>query len=89
CKFSFAPLGLWLRAQGQLSGHVLLALWPLLVVISIVATVGFLATHSEEQQQRNTQGSLEYQALKQQLNSIKEQINSLNGLIATDAVNGY
>ncbi|WP_299948956.1 hypothetical protein, partial [uncultured Microbulbifer sp.] len=44
CKFSFAPLGLWLRSQGQLSGHVLLALWPLLVVISIVATVGFLAT---------------------------------------------
>uniref|UniRef100_UPI00261EF13D hypothetical protein n=1 Tax=uncultured Microbulbifer sp. TaxID=348147 RepID=UPI00261EF13D len=46
-------------------------------------------THSEEQQQRSTQGSLEYQALEQQLNSIKEQINSLNGLIATDAVNGY
>ncbi|MFS1524710.1 hypothetical protein ACL7TT_11440 [Microbulbifer sp. 2304DJ12-6] len=89
CKFSFAPLGLWLRSQGQLSGHVLLALWPLLVVISIVATVGFLATHSEEQQQRSTQGSLEYQALEQQLNSIKEQINSLNGLIATDAANGY
>ncbi|WP_299948923.1 hypothetical protein, partial [uncultured Microbulbifer sp.] len=57
--------------------------------ISIVATVGFLATHSEEQQQRSTQGSLEYQALEQQLNSIKEQINSLNGLIATDAANGY
>ncbi|MFS1525667.1 hypothetical protein ACL7TT_16390 [Microbulbifer sp. 2304DJ12-6] len=89
CKFSFAPLGLWLRSQGQLSGHVLLVLWPLLVVISIVATVGFLATHSEEQQQRSTQGSLEYQALEQQLNSIKEQINSLNGLIATDAANGY
>ncbi|WKD51093.1 hypothetical protein [Microbulbifer spongiae] len=89
CKFSFAPLGLWLRSHGQLSGHVLLALWPLLVVISIVATVGFLATHNEEQQQRSTQGSLEYQALKQQLNSIKEQINSLNDLIATDAANGY
>ncbi|WP_444934941.1 hypothetical protein [Microbulbifer sp. JTAC008] len=89
CKFSFAPLGLWLRSQGQKSGYALLALWPLLVVISIVATVGFLATHSEEQQQRSTRNSQEYQALQQQLNSLQQQINTLNGLINTDANNGY
>ncbi|MCO1336511.1 hypothetical protein MO867_19445, partial [Microbulbifer sp. OS29] len=89
CKFSFAPLGLWLRSQGQASGYALLCLWPLLVVISIVATVGFLATHSEEQQQRSTRNSQEYQALQQQLNSLQQQINTLNGLINTDANNGY
>ncbi|WP_445363305.1 hypothetical protein ACJJIQ_24690 [Microbulbifer sp. ANSA003] len=89
CKFSFAPLGLWLRSQGQASGYALLCLWPLLVVISIVATVGFLATHSDEQQQRSTRNSQEYQALQQQLNSLQQQINTLNGLINTDANNGY
>ncbi|WP_299586823.1 hypothetical protein [uncultured Microbulbifer sp.] len=89
CKFSFAPLGLWLRNQGQVSGYALLSLWPLLVLISIVATVGFLATHSEEQQQRSARNSQEYRALQQQLNSLQQQINTLNGLINTDANNGY
>ncbi|MCO1336689.1 hypothetical protein MO867_20390, partial [Microbulbifer sp. OS29] len=89
CKFSFAPLGLWLCSQGQKSGYALLFLWPLLVMISIVATVGFLATHSEKQQQRSTRNSLEYQALQQQLNSLQQQINTLNGLINMDANNGY
>ncbi|WP_444890013.1 hypothetical protein [Microbulbifer sp. DLAB2-AA] len=89
CKFSFAPLGLWFCSQGQKSGYALLCLWPLLVVISIVATVGFLATHSEEQQQRSARNSQEYRALQQQLNSLQQQINTLNGLINTDANNGY
>ncbi|WP_226649479.1 hypothetical protein [Microbulbifer variabilis] len=89
CKFSFAPLGLWLCSQGQKSGYALLCLWPLLVMISIVATVGFLSTHSEEQQQLSARNSREYQSLQQQLNSLQKQINTLNGLINTDANNGY
>ncbi|WP_299945962.1 hypothetical protein [uncultured Microbulbifer sp.] len=89
CKFAFAPFGLWLRAQGRPVGYALLLLWPLLVVISIAATVGFLAGHTTQQQQLNVRGSLEYQTFKQKLASIEQQITSLNGVIKTDAKNGY
>ncbi|WP_299947191.1 hypothetical protein [uncultured Microbulbifer sp.] len=89
CKFAFAPFGLWLRAQGRPLGYVLLLLWPLLVVISIAATVGFLAGHAAQQQQLNVRGSLEYQTFKQKLASIEQQITSLNGVIETDVKNGY
>ncbi|WKD48360.1 hypothetical protein [Microbulbifer spongiae] len=89
CKFAFAPFGLWLRAQGRALGYVLLLLWPLLVVISIAATVGFLAGHTAQQQQLNVQGSVEYQTFTQKLTSIEQQITSLNSVIKTDAKNGY
>ncbi|WP_299594312.1 hypothetical protein [uncultured Microbulbifer sp.] len=89
CKFSFAPLGLWLRAQGRAVGYALLVLWPLLVLISIGATVGFLASHAEQQQQLNARSSLEYRTLQQQLGSVEQQITTLNNVIATDAANGY
>ncbi|MFS1525795.1 hypothetical protein ACL7TT_17065 [Microbulbifer sp. 2304DJ12-6] len=89
CKFAFAPFGLWLRTQGRALGYVLLLLWPLLVVISIAATVGFLAGHTAQQQQLNARGSVEYQTFKQKLASIEQQITSLNGVIKTDAKNGY
>lgn len=89
CKFSFAPLGLWLRAQGRAVGFALLLLWPFLVLISIAATVGFLASNSAQQQQLNAAGSLEYMTLEKQLASVQQQIETLNGVIATDAANGY
>jgi len=89
CKFSFAPLGWWLRSQGRAVGYALLILWPLLVLISIAATVGFLASHTERSQQLNARGSLEYRTLQQQLASVEQQIDTLNTVIATDAANGY
>ncbi|WHI46789.1 hypothetical protein [Microbulbifer sp. VAAF005] len=89
CKFSFAPLGLWLRSKGRPIGNVLLTLWPFLVLISIAATVGFLESHTAEQKQLNTRNSLEYQTMQQQLSSLEQQINNLNGIIATDAANNY
>ncbi|WP_299940155.1 hypothetical protein [uncultured Microbulbifer sp.] len=89
CKFSFAPLGLWLRSQGRFMGNVLLLLWPFLVLISIAATVGFLESHTAEQRQGNAQGSLEYQTIEQQLTSVEQQINNLNAIITTDTANGY
>jgi hypothetical protein len=89
CKFSFAPLGLWLRSKGRFIGNVLLFLWPFLVLISIAATVGFLESNTAEQKQFSTRNSLEYQTIKQQLSSLEQQINNLNGIIATDAANNY
>ncbi|MFC6633560.1 hypothetical protein [Microbulbifer taiwanensis] len=89
CKFSFAPFGLWLRAQGRAVGYALLALWPLLVVISIAATVGFLESRTTQQRELNARGSLEYRTLQQQLASVQQQIDTLNSVIATDAANGY
>ncbi|AWF80082.1 hypothetical protein BTJ40_04195 [Microbulbifer sp. A4B17] len=73
----------------SLCGYALLFLWPLLVVISIAETVGFIATHSDEQQQRRTRSNQEYQALQQQLNSLEHQSNTLNSLINTDTNKGY
>lgn len=89
CKFSFAPFGLWLRAQGRVVGYALLALWPFLVLLSIAATVGFLESRTMEQQQLNARGSLEYRTLQMQLNSLHLQIGSLNDVIGADVANGY
>ncbi|WP_226648161.1 hypothetical protein [Microbulbifer variabilis] len=89
CKFSFAPLGLWLRSQGRFIGNVLLFLWPFLVLISIGATVGFLESHTTEQQQVSAVNSVEYQTLKQQLNSYNQRINNINGIIADYAATDF
>ncbi|WP_428635014.1 hypothetical protein [Sedimenticola sp.] len=89
CKFSFAPFGLWLRAKGKATGYALLLLWPFLVILSIAATVGFLSSHTAEQQRLHATGTLEYRTLQQQLNSVSQQIATLNGVIAADADNGY
>lgn len=89
CKFSFAPFGLWLCAQRRPVGYALLALWPCLVVLSIAATVGFLESRTTVQREANARGSLEYRTLRQQLASVQQRIDTLNGVIATDAANGY
>ncbi|MFA0810830.1 hypothetical protein [Microbulbifer epialgicus] len=89
CKFSFAPLGLWLRNQDRFIGNVLLFLWPFLVLVSIAATVGFLESHTTEQQQSDAVNSVEYQTLKQQLNSYNQRINNINGIIADYAATDY
>ncbi|BBM04187.1 hypothetical protein [Microbulbifer sp. GL-2] len=81
CKFSFAPLGLWLKRKGRSIGNVLLILWPFLVLISIAATVGFLESNTTKQQQSIAVNSAEYQALKQQLNSYNRRINNINEII--------
>ncbi|MCO1336011.1 hypothetical protein MO867_16900 [Microbulbifer sp. OS29] len=81
CKFSFAPLGLWLKRKGRSIGSVLLILWPFLVLISIAATVGFLESNTTKQQQSIAVNSAEYQALKQQLNSYNRRINNINEII--------
>ncbi|WP_299580883.1 hypothetical protein [uncultured Microbulbifer sp.] len=89
CKFSFAPLGFWLWGNQRFIGGVLLLLFPFLVIISTAATVGFLESHTMEQQQASAVNSVEYQALQQQLNSYSQRINNINGIVADYAASDY
>ncbi|WP_444894930.1 hypothetical protein [Microbulbifer sp. SSSA005] len=89
CKFSFAPLGFWLWNNQRFIGGVLLFLFPFLVIISTAATVGFLESHTTEQQHASAASSVEYQALQQQLNSYNQRINNINGIVADYAATDY
>ncbi|WHI45021.1 hypothetical protein [Microbulbifer sp. VAAF005] len=63
-------------------GWALLFIWPILVLISIAATVGFLESNATEQKQTAATNSVEYQTLKQQLNSYNQRINNTNEIVA-------
>jgi hypothetical protein len=57
--------------------------------ISVAATTGFLENAYNQNAQSTQQNTLEYQTKKQQLNSLQQQIDTLNNLIAADAAGSY
>jgi TolA-binding protein len=89
CKYSFFPAGLYYLKKRNIGGVGLLLIGVVLVGISVAATTGFLSNAYNQQQQYTQQNSLEYQTKTQQLNSLQQQIDSLNGLVAADAQGSY
>ena len=89
CKYSFFPAGVYYIKKRNAGGALLLIIGVVLVGISVAATTGFLENAYNQQTQLVQQNSLEYQTKKQQLNSLQQQIDSLNSLVAADAQGSY
>lgn len=89
CKYSFFPAGVYYLKKRNAGGALLLIIGVVLVGISVAATTGFLENAYNQQAQATQQNSLEYQTKKQQLNSLQQQIDSLNSLVAADAQGSY
>lgn len=89
CKYSFFPAGIYFLKKRNLGGAALLIIGCVLVCISVAATAGFLENAYNQQTQSVQQNSLEYKTKTQQLNSLQQQIDTLNGLVAADAQGSY
>lgn len=89
CKYSFFPAGVYYLKKRNVGGAGLLLIGCVLVGISVAATTGFLSNAYNQQQQYTQQNSLEYQTKTQQLNSLQQQIDTLNSLVAADAQGSY
>lgn len=89
CKFSFFPAGLYYLRHRNLGGLVLLVMGVVLLIISVCATAGFFENAYNEQTKSNQQKSVSWQTKKQQLDSLQQQIDTLNNMIAADAANAY
>lgn len=85
CKYSFFPAGIYYLRKRNVGGAGLLLIGILLLVVSVSATTAFLETSYHQQQTDAQQNSVEHQTKKQQLNSLQQQIDTLNNLIAADA----
>lgn len=89
CKYSFFPAGVYYLKKRNAGGAALLIIGCVLVCISVAATAGFLENAYNQQTQSAQQNTLEYKTKTQQLNSLQQQIDSLNGLVAADAQGSY
>lgn len=89
CKYSFFPAGVYYLKKRNAGGAALLIIGCVLVCISVAATAGFLENAYNQQTQSVQQNSLEYKTKTQQLNSLQQQIDTLNGLVAADAQGSY
>jgi hypothetical protein len=89
CKYSFFPAGVYYLKKRNAGGAALLIIGCVLVCISVAATAGFLENAYNQQTQSAQQNSLEYKTKTQQLNSLQQQIDTLNGLVAADAQGSY
>lgn len=89
CKYAFFPAGIYYLKKRNIGGAGLLLMGVVLLGISVAATTGFLENAYNQQQQFTQQNSLEFQTKKQQLNSLQQQIDTLNGLVAADAQGSY
>ena len=89
CKYAFFPAGVYYLKRRNPGGAGLLLMGVVLVGISVAATTGFLQNAYNQQAKAEQQNSLEYQTKKQQLDSLQQQIDTLNNLIAADAAGSY
>lgn len=89
CKYSFFPAGIYYLKKRHPGGFALLFMGVVLVCISVAAITGFLENAYSQHVRNNQQSSLEYQTKTQQLNSIQQQIDTLNNLVAADAASSY
>lgn len=89
CKYSFFPAGVYYLKKRNPGGMALLFIGCILVCISVAATTGFLENAYNQQTQYAQQNSLEYKTKTQQLNSLQQQIDTLNALVAADAQGSY
>lgn len=89
CKYSFFPAGIYYLKKRNAGGLFLLLIGCILVCISVAAITGFLENAYNQQTQYAQQNSLEYKTKTQQLNSLQQQIDTLNSLVAADAQGSY
>ena len=89
CKYAFFPAGVYYLKKRNPGGIGLLFIGCILVFISVAATTGFLENAYNQQAQSAQQNSLEYKTKTQQLNSLQQQIDTLNALVAADAQGSY
>lgn len=89
CKFLFFPMAKNQWSNNKTTGFFLYSLSTLLLTISIVATVAFLETGSNQTQNSSIISSDKYKILKQETKSIDRQINTINSLMDADLKNGY
>lgn len=89
CKYAFFPAGVYYLKRRNAGGLGLLLMGVILLCISVAATTGFLENAYNQHAQSTQQNTLEYQTKKQQLNSLQQQIDTLNNLIAADAAGSY
>ncbi len=89
CKYSFFPAGIYYLKKRNIGGAGLLLIGVVLLAISVAATSGFLENAYNQQTQSVQQNSLEYKTKTQQLNSLQQQIDTLNALVAADAQGSF
>lgn len=89
CKYAFFPAGVYYLKKRNPGGLGLLLMGVILLCISVAAITGFLENAYNQHAQSAQQNTLEYQTKKQQLNSLQQQIDTLNNLIAADAAGSY
>ncbi len=89
CKYSFFPAGIYYLKKRNAGGAALLMIGVVLLIISVCATAGFLENAYNQQTKYAQQNSVEFKTKQQQLNSLQQQIDSINALIAADTSANY
>ncbi|MBL4755844.1 MAG: hypothetical protein JKY52_19900 [Flavobacteriales bacterium] len=93
CKFAFFPVGVALYCQygykKRAASFVTILLGCVLLTVSICASVGFFESASATFSTRQTNESFEHKALKQSLESIDRQMNTINTVAEGDADNNF
>jgi len=93
CKFAFFPVGVALYCQygykKRAASFVTILLGCVLLTVSVCASVGFFESASATFSTNKTNESFEHKALKQSLESIDRQMNTINKVAEGDADNNF